>query len=113
MVELADQLRLGDLFFKDGSSLAGVKTGNVTSSTTSVPANSSVTESFTATGLKLFKNTVFVNPYNGAYVPPAGIVWNAWIETDNAFKIRYTNVTGSAITLATNAMWRYCAPRQH
>ena len=110
----SSQINFGSaIFLADGSSLAGMKTGNVTSSTTSVPANSSVTESFTATGLKLFKNTVFVNPYNGAYVPPAGIVWNAWIETDNAFKIRFTNVTGSAITLATNAQWRYCAPRQY
>lgn len=101
------------VYLSDGGNISGMLVGNVTSGTTSVAANSSVTESFTATGLKLFKHTVFVNPYNAAYVPPAGIVWTAWLETDNAFKIRFTNVTGSAITLATNAMWRFCAPRSY
>lgn len=93
------------------ATFAGLNNGTVTSATTSVPANSSVTESFSVTGLRRFNHTVFVNPYNSAYVPPAGIVWSAWLEVDDAFKIRFTNVTGSSISLATNAVWRYCAPR--
>jgi hypothetical protein len=101
------------VYLADGGNISGMMTGNVTSATTSVPANSSVTETFSATGLRLYKHTVYVNPYNSAYVPPNGIAWMAWLESDDAFKIRFTNTTGSAITLATNAVWRFCAPRSY
>lgn len=101
----------GLVYLQDGSTLAGMQNGIVMSSTTSVPANSSVTETFTVIGIKWNKQVIIVHPYNSA-VPPAGIVWNAWIEGDDEFRLRYTNVTGSAITLITNAHWRYCAPRQ-
>lgn len=99
----------GKIYLQDGSTLAGMQNGIVSVSTVSVPANSSVTEVFTATGIRWGKQMVFAHPYNSA-LPPAGIVWNAWIEGNDEFRVRFTNVTGSAITLSTT-QWRYCAPR--
>ena len=109
----------GAVYLQDDTVITGLQAGVVQATTASVPANSSVTETFSVTGLKLFKHTLFVNPYNTAFVPPNGIVWNAWIDGDDSFHIRWTNVTGSAINffLYTGGggtpyhAWRFCAPR--
>lgn len=104
----------------DGSNISGMMVGNVYATTASVPANSSVTETFTATGLRALKHTLFVNPYNTAYVPPNGIIWQAWLDADDSFHIRWTNVTGSSIPFFLTTIggtpvhvWRFCAPRSY
>jgi len=93
----------------DGNTLDGMLAGNVFATTTSVPANSTVTEAFTVTGLQYPKHYVFANPYNSGFVPPAGIVWNAYVNGTNTLHIRFTNVTGSAISMTSGASWAYCA----
>ncbi|MCW3847587.1 glycoside hydrolase family 55 protein [Sphingomonas sp. LB-2] len=100
----------GELYLKDGTKILGLQQGIVSSTTTSIAANSSVTEVFAVTGIKWNKQSVIVHPYNSA-VPPAGIVWQAWIEGDDEFRMRFTNVTGSTLSLTSGANWRYCAPR--
>lgn len=95
----------------DGNNLAGFLNGNVTATTTSVPANSTVTEAFTITGLLYSRHHVNANPYNGAFAPPAGIVWNSYVYTNGVMHIRFTNVTGSAISMTSGAAWAYTAFR--
>lgn len=95
----------------DGTGLSGFRVGNVAATTTSVPANSTVTENFTITGLLYAKDHLYANPYNGGHEPPAGIIWNAYVSTNDQMRIRFTNVTGSAISMTPGALWRYCALR--
>lgn len=92
----------------DGNNIDGMLNGNVSATTTSVPANSTVIENFTITGLLYAKHFIYANPYAG-YEPPAGIVWNAYIYTNGVMRIRFTNVTGSAISMTSGAQWSYCA----
>lgn len=95
----------------DGTNIAGMLAGYVGATTTSVPANSTVNETFNLTGLLYAKHYLFVNPYVTGHQPPAGIVWNSHIHTNGQFVIRFTNVTGSAISMTSGALWSYCAPR--
>jgi len=96
----------------DGNNIAGMLNGTVNATTTSVPANSTVTESFTVTGLLYAKHLLYVNPYVGGHEPPVGIVWNSYIYSNGTMRIRFTNVTGSAISMTSGAAWSYCAPRR-
>jgi hypothetical protein len=100
------------IYFGDGSGIVGLKSGTMTSATTTVAANSTVTETFTVTGLLLHKHCLLINPYNSAHVPPHGIIWNAYIYADDLVRIRFTNVTGSSIALPTSSQWTYCAVRR-
>jgi hypothetical protein len=96
------------IWLSDGNSLAGMLHGLVSATTTSVPANSSVTESFTISGLNYAKHYLYANPYVDGHEPPVGIVWNTYLHS-GGFRIRYTNVTGSAISLTSGSNWAYCA----
>lgn len=96
--------------FADGTSISGVKKGSVTSSTTSVAANSSVTETFTVTGLVQNRHVAYANPQLG-FIPPAGMIWIAWVHANNTLKIQYTNTTGSSVSMVSGFTWDYAAIR--
>jgi hypothetical protein len=102
----------GIVAFADNTNISGMKKGLVVSTTTSVPANSSVTETFTVTGLIALKHVATINPQYG-YIPPAGMVWTGWVHNNDTLKIQYTNPTGSAMTLPTNMTWDYAAVRSY
>ncbi|NML04680.1 hypothetical protein [Sphingomonas sp. G-3-2-10] len=101
---------LSPIAFADGSTLSGMKTGTLAARTASVPPRSSVTELFAVDGISALQHQLFVNPAPGR-VPPAGIMWNGYIDGENRLAIRFTNVTGAAIALDPGAQWNWCAPR--
>lgn len=97
--------------FADDSTLSGMRTGNVTPATRMVPPRSTVTERFSVPELLAAKHSVTLNPASGQSAPPEGIAWNSYIEADGVLKLRLTNVTDTALTLAPG-LWSYCAPRR-
>ncbi|MDF7776540.1 hypothetical protein P1X14_14890 [Sphingomonas sp. AOB5] len=102
---------LSPIGFADGSTLAGMKTGGLKSTTTSVPARNSVTEDFPVDGISSLQQFAFINPAPGQAIPP-GIVWNGYVSADNRLSIRYTNVTDAPVSIQPGAQWVWCAPRR-
>jgi len=96
--------------FADGSSFNGMMVGQVAPTTKSVPAQSTVNESFPVPGLLAAKHYVTCNPALGAYAPPVGITWNCYVESDGVLQLRLANLTGAAIGLP-QGIWDYCALR--
>ena len=100
------------IYFGSELGFAGVKAGTVRLKTELVPAHASVSESFDIEGLAVLLHSVTLNPQHGAHAPPAGIMWNAYVERDGVMTLRLTNVTDTPIALTPGAVWTYSAPRR-
>lgn len=103
--------------FQDGSTIAGMQQGIFSLPLSiSLSANSEVTETISVPGLKGTTDVVIVNPVV-AFLPPAGLVWNAWVHDDDVLKLRLVNTSASTIALPNSASgtigmtWRFSAPR--
>lgn len=101
---------LTPISFADESKLAGLATGVVKPKTDAVSPRATVTERFPVPELRAARHSVTLNPKDGRSTPPAGIVWNAYIEDDGMLVLRLTNVTDAAIAIGPGGEWAYCAP---